>query len=112
MEMTMFTILCSGILLISILYFLVIILIDIGLFRLKRYEPSLNPPVTRVSVIIPARNEEGSISDCLSDLESQDYPSRLMEIVVVNDHSTDSTEEKVETFAKYHPLMNIRLIQV
>jgi cellulose synthase/poly-beta-1,6-N-acetylglucosamine synthase-like glycosyltransferase len=35
-----------------------------------------------------------------------------MEIVVVDDHSTDSTEERVNAFAQSHPLLNIRLIPI
>ena len=42
-----------------------------------------------VSVVVPARNEEGKISRCLKSLLQQDYPD--FEIVVIDDRSTDST---------------------
>jgi cellulose synthase/poly-beta-1,6-N-acetylglucosamine synthase-like glycosyltransferase len=63
-----------------------------------------------VTIIIPARNEEENIGNCLSDLLSQDYPLHLLEVVVVDDHSTDLTVEQVKGFAQSHPAMSLRLI--
>jgi cellulose synthase/poly-beta-1,6-N-acetylglucosamine synthase-like glycosyltransferase len=48
-------------------------------------------PVTKITVIIPARNEEENIGACLDSLLAQDYPAELYEIIVVDDHSTDQT---------------------
>ena len=45
----------------------------------------------RVSVIIPARNEAGSIANCLDSLQAQSYAKNYTEIIVVNDFSTDET---------------------
>jgi chlorobactene glucosyltransferase len=42
-----------------------------------------------VSVLVPARNEEDTIAECLRSLLAQDYPS--LEIVVLDDGSTDAT---------------------
>lgn len=110
--MTVLIIFTSCIILVTILYFSIILLIDTGIFRLKRFVTSGNFPVTRVSIIIPARDEESSIVECLFDLEYQDYPKHLLEIVVVDDHSTDLTAEKVDEFIQSHPGFNLRLIPV
>lgn len=48
-------------------------------------------PSTRISVIIPARNEEKHIGHCLQSILNGNYPQELYEIIVVNDHSTDNT---------------------
>lgn len=53
---------------------------------------------TRISLIIPARNEEANIGALLSALQQQSYPADLTEIIVVDDHSTDRTAEIVESF--------------
>ena len=45
----------------------------------------------RVSVIVPALNEEKNISECLDSLLNQDYHN--FEIVAVNDSSSDMTGE-------------------
>lgn len=54
-----------------------------------------NPPL--VSVLIPARNEAENIHRCLSSLSKQDYPN--LEIIVLDDNSTDRTSEVVQEFA-------------
>ena len=41
-------------------------------------------------MVIPAHNEEEHIADCLDALATQDFPGR-MEVIVVNDGSTDET---------------------
>src|SRR5271167_2612387 len=49
-----------------------------------------------VSVIVPARNEEACLADCLRTLVGQSGPS--YEIIVVDDHSTDGTRAIAESF--------------
>jgi Glycosyl transferase family 21 len=56
-------------------------------FRNNQEQPFANPPF--VSVIVPARNEEVSLSACLESLVSQ--PGICFEIIVVDDNSTDRT---------------------
>jgi cellulose synthase/poly-beta-1,6-N-acetylglucosamine synthase-like glycosyltransferase len=48
-------------------------------------------PATTISVIVPARNEETNIAACIHSICRQDYPSHLMQVIVVDDHSTDKT---------------------
>jgi glycosyltransferase involved in cell wall biosynthesis len=50
----------------------------------------------QVSVIVPARNEEASLADCLRSLVAQSGVA--FEIIVVDDHSTDRTPEIAESF--------------
>jgi glycosyltransferase involved in cell wall biosynthesis len=53
------------------------------------------PP--EVSVIVPARNEEACLGDCLQSLVAQDGVA--FEIIVVDDGSSDRTREIAESFA-------------
>ncbi len=55
-------------------------------------------PFEKISVIIPARNEENTIADCIQSLLHQNYPRDLLEIIVVDDHSTDKTAQMVKQF--------------
>ena len=55
-----------------------------------------NPPL--ISILIPARNEAGNISICLKSLLKQDYPN--LEIIVLNDNSTDGTSKVVKVIAE------------
>ena len=53
---------------------------------------------TKISVIIPARNEEDNIGKLLIALQQQTYPKDLFEVIVIDDHSTDKTIEVVRKF--------------
>lgn len=48
-----------------------------------------------VSVVIPAHNEAMIIDRCLNSLKIQDYPHDRLEVIVVDDGSTDGTQDKV-----------------
>lgn len=48
-------------------------------------------PSTKVTIIIPVRNEAENIEDCLASVLRQNYPADLMQVIVVDDHSTDIT---------------------
>jgi len=72
-----------------------------GLFRLTAI-PANTPPLP-VTIIVPARNEAFNISRCLNSLLSQNYPRQLIEIIVVDDNSTDETVTIVTTLAQQHP---------
>lgn len=51
----------------------------------------------KVSLLIPARNEEAAIGRLLSGIQKLDYPD--FEVIVCNDHSSDNTEEILNWFA-------------
>jgi glycosyltransferase involved in cell wall biosynthesis len=51
-----------------------------------------------VFIIVPARNEEASLGDCLESLTAQ--TGVAFEIIVVDDGSTDRTREIAQSFAK------------
>ena len=57
--------------------------------------------IPKVSVIVPARNEESSIGRCLQSLCKQ---GGSFEIIVVDDHSTDDTAARARRY------MNVNLI--
>lgn len=46
-----------------------------------------------LSVIIPTINEEKNIRLCLDSIKQQLYPQNLIEIIVVDNHSTDATRK-------------------
>lgn len=53
-----------------------------------------------VSILVPARNEAMVIEDTLNKLLHLDYPAEKIEILVINDSSTDDTGEIVEKIAE------------
>lgn len=70
-----------------------------GWKSIKTYNLESNQFKTSVSILIAARNEEDKISNTIIDILAQDYPPHLVELIVVDDHSTDRTSEIVLSFA-------------
>lgn len=67
-----------------------------------RQDPPIDDNFTpMVSIIVPAYNEEKSIGKCLQSLLELDYPKDKLDIIVVNDGSTDRTEEEAKKFERY-----------
>jgi hypothetical protein len=56
-----------------------------------------------VSVLLPAHNYERFVGQALESALSQEYPADLLEIVVVDDGSTDGTAAVVEAIAASNP---------
>jgi cellulose synthase/poly-beta-1,6-N-acetylglucosamine synthase-like glycosyltransferase len=73
-----------------------------------RFQISDFKPVTKISVIIPARNEAQNIAVCLDSIVSQSYPKDLFEILVVDDHSTDNTAAIILCYQS----QNVKLISL
>jgi chlorobactene glucosyltransferase len=82
-----------------------------GLFRLADNRPNLSdvPPLDGppVSVVIPARNEAGTIETVARSVLASSYPS--FELIVVDDRSTDGTAAIVARLAAQDP--RLRLVQ-
>ncbi len=55
-----------------------------------------------VSVVIAVRNEEENLGLLMEDLVRQDYPRDAVEIIVVDDHSDDSTPELAGNYRDKH----------
>lgn len=104
----------TGLAIISVLlllYCLLVLQYKKWFCRLGIFQPgNLVTPVTSFSVIIPARNEEDMIRNCLKDILDQQYPSSLFEIIVVNDHSTDDTAGIVKQLQQQYA--NLQLINL
>ncbi len=80
-----------------------------GWKRLQSFKP-VNPISgrTKVTVIIPARDEEDNLPPLLQALKAQTYPAELFEVIVIDDFSTDGTAAAVRNF----PASNVRLLQL
>jgi len=76
---------------------LLIALTNLRLLRRLTGGPGLKA-FPRVSVLVPARNEERNIQACLDALVKQQYPN--MEILVLDDHSDDRTPGLIERVSR------------
>lgn len=65
----------------------------------------------KISVIIPAYNVEKYVDRCLKSLEDQTYDIKNLEIILIDDASTDDTLKHLESFEATHP-ENVMLIKL
>lgn len=88
---------------------LVLVVLTINLIAIPRLSrPSRRAPPARwprVSVVIPARNEERDIEGTVRDHLAADYPD--FEVIVVDDCSTDRTAHILEGLAKADPRLRV-----
>jgi biofilm PGA synthesis N-glycosyltransferase PgaC len=75
--------------------------------RGKQDVPSSFPPVT---VIVPAYNEGRNIVACLASILASDYPRDSLQVLVVNDGSTDDTAAIVRDYLASVPSAPVTLV--
>lgn len=78
-----------------------------ALHRLGKDDGDLPDKLPLISILIPARNEEKNIVNCLQSLLKQDYPH--YEILVLDDSSGDNTVAVVGEIARRDP--RVRLLR-
>jgi chlorobactene glucosyltransferase len=71
--------------------------------RARRHSPP--PYFPMISILVPARDEEKNISDCIFSLLKQDYPS--FELLVLDDQSNDRTRAILNEIAASHPELKV-----
>jgi cellulose synthase/poly-beta-1,6-N-acetylglucosamine synthase-like glycosyltransferase len=62
----------------------------LGFLRSRRFTKKQNKAIP-VSIIICARNEEKNIGGCLTSIVKQDYDKKSVQVILVNDASSDAT---------------------
>lgn len=101
----LFYALAESVLLIFFLYWSVVIA-NGAYLHLKCQRRSLNiltSDLPRISVIIPAKNEEKSIRYSLESVLKNDYPKNKMEILIIEDGSEDNTYEVAKNYEMLYP---------
>ena len=96
---------------ITLLYAAFMIWTWAGLRRLRPLEPSEYQPM--VTILVIARNEEDNLPVLLNSLRTQTYPADRLEIIVVDDGSSDNTWEILSRHTDRMPnLTPIQLLDV
>ena len=60
-----------------------------------------------ISIVLPVRNEEKYISDCVASIFAQDYPADQMEVIFVDGRSEDRTVALLRELQKAHPQIQV-----
>jgi len=78
---------------------------DLRLPWVKNFRPLPDAECPRVSVIFAARDEEEKLPSALATLVAIDYPG--LEIIAVDDRSTDATSRILDEFAASHSQLKV-----
>ena len=83
------------------LYFEVFLLVAYLQKRFTRIDSTPLPlgKLPTVAVVVPCFNEEDTVELTMNSLLGLDYPAHLLQIIVVDDGSTDKTWERVQQYA-------------
>ena len=83
---------------ISSFFALMISIFWIQVIYYKENKYNINDKLPKVSILIPAYNEEKNISKSIRSILNLNYPKDKLEIIVINDNSTDNTFKVVKKF--------------
>ncbi|HOZ88101.1 MAG TPA: glycosyltransferase, partial [Bacteroidia bacterium] len=85
------------------LYTAVLLWLATGFILTRFFIPQDEKNTTPVTIIICARNEQGNITACLTSILKQDYDPQKIELIFINDASSDLTVQLAETILKKSP---------
>ncbi len=88
----------------ALLYLCILLYLVIGIIRTKTELIDEQP---FVSIIVAAHNEAKNITVCLESLLIQDYPEEKIEIIIVDDRSTDDTASILKEYRQNHKLFQM-----
>jgi biofilm PGA synthesis N-glycosyltransferase PgaC len=93
----------SYVVLVIIFLSLFVALIWINFILLGDEQKKKKSHIYDITLVVPAHNEESSIKKTIHSIMNANYPKDKLEIIVLNDGSTDRTAEKVEELMKEYP---------
>ena len=89
-------------------YFIISAVLILGA---KKSFPQLkNDELPSVSIVVAARNEEKNILSCLRSLDELSYPKNKIEVIIIDDASTDNTLKITSNFI--HGKIGFRVIHL
>ena len=78
--------------LILLIYVVLIIQLSLGFSKVKSFEVTDVSPKTAFTIVVPFRNEAKNLPILLESIANLDYPYKMIEIILVDDFSTDNSE--------------------
>ena len=91
---------------ISSFFALVISIFWLQVMLLNEEKTKITTKFPSVSILIPAYNEGKTITKTIKSVLNLDYPKDKLEIIVINDSSTDNTADMVKKFKEVKLIYN------
>jgi len=79
-------------LVVLLVYVFLIIQLIFGFNKVKNFEVTDLPPKTAFTIVVPFRNEAKNLPTLLESISNLNYPHKMIEIILVDDFSTDNSE--------------------
>lgn len=93
------------------IYGILVIAFSIGFDKVKEFTKSVEIHKTKISIIVPFRNEEQHLGELLNSLSLLNYPREFFEILMVNDESDDESIKIIENFKTEQPTLPIIILE-
>ncbi|MFN3753112.1 glycosyltransferase family 2 protein [Flavobacterium sp.] len=97
--------------LILLVYVVLIVQLILGYDKVKSFKRTSIEPKTAFSIIVPFRNEEKNLPKLLESFSKLNYPYKLIEIVMVDDFSTDLSERVCIKWRLDHEFLDTTLLE-
>jgi cellulose synthase/poly-beta-1,6-N-acetylglucosamine synthase-like glycosyltransferase len=93
------------------IYVVLILRLIVGFDKVKSFVRTNEKPKTAFTIIVPFRNEEKNLSKLLQSISKLNYPYKLIEVILVDDFSTDSSERICIRWRLEHEYLDTTLLE-
>ncbi|WP_162126528.1 glycosyltransferase family 2 protein [Flavobacterium phycosphaerae] len=100
-----------GLFLMLLVYAISIMQLVLGFDKVKTFENQPLTPKTAFTIIVPFRNEEKNLPKLLQSISKLNYPHHLIEIIMVDDFSTDKSERICIQWRMQHDDIDTTLLE-
>jgi glycosyltransferase involved in cell wall biosynthesis len=94
-----------------VIYVVFILQLIIGFEKVKSFVRTDEKPKTAFTIIVPFRNEEKNLPKLLESFSKLNYPYKLIEVILVDDFSTDSSERVCIRWRLEHEYLDTTLLE-
>jgi glycosyltransferase involved in cell wall biosynthesis len=94
-----------------VIYVVFILQLIVGFDKVKSFVRTNEKPKTAFTIIVPFRNEEKNLSKLLQSISKLNYPYKLIEVILVDDFSTDSSERVCIRWRLEHEYLDTTLLE-
>jgi cellulose synthase/poly-beta-1,6-N-acetylglucosamine synthase-like glycosyltransferase len=94
-----------------VIYVVLFLQLIVGFDNVKSFVRTDEKPKTAFTIIVPFRNEEKNLPKLLQSFSKLNYPYKLIEVILVDDFSTDSSERFCIRWRLEHEYLDTTLLE-
>jgi cellulose synthase/poly-beta-1,6-N-acetylglucosamine synthase-like glycosyltransferase len=92
------------------IYFLRTIVFKFGFRSQELTNSSISTNTESLSIIVPARDEENNIANCINSIANSNLNNSKFDIIAINDRSSDNTQQELEALQSNFD--NLKVVQI